>query len=151
MDYAFDIAIKNRKLLKAFIENHTLEELNKVPEGFNNNIIWNIAHTIVTQQLLVYKLSGLQMLLSEDMVEAYRKGTKTERDLSQAEVDLVKGLLFSPIEKTKEDYDNKVFQSYNEYTVSTKSTLSNVEEAIDFNNFHEGIHLGYILALRKSI
>ena len=151
MNWAFDIAIKNRKLLESFIENHTLEELNKVPEGFNNNIIWNIAHTIVTQQLLVYNLSGLPMLLSEEMVAAYRKGTKTERDVSQDEVNLVKGLLFSTIEKTKEDYDNKFFQSYNEYTVSTKSTLSNVEEAIDFNNFHEGIHLGYILALRKSL
>lgn len=151
MDYAFDITIKNRKLFKAFIENHTLEELNKVPEGFNNNIIWNIAHTIVTQQLLVYNLSGLPMLLSEDMVKSYRKGTKTERDLSQAEVDMVKGLLFSTIEKTKEDYDNKIFQTYNQYTVTTKSTLSNVEEAIEFNNFHEGIHLGYILALRKSL
>jgi hypothetical protein len=151
MDWAFDIAIKNRKLLESFIENHSLEELNKVPEGFNNNIIWNIAHTIVTQQLLVYKLSGTPMIVSEDMVDAYKKGTKVERDLSQAEVDTVKGLLFSPIEKTKEDYDNQIFQSYNEYTVSTKSILSNVEEAIDFNNFHEGIHFGYILALRKSI
>jgi len=151
MDWAFDIAIKNRKLLENFIENHTLEELNKVPKGFNNNIIWNIAHTIVTQQLLVYNLSGRPMLLSEEMVAAYRKGTKTERDLSQDEVNLVKGLLFSTIEKTKEDYDNKFFQSYTEYTVSTKSTLSNVEEAIDFNNFHEGIHFGYILALRKSL
>ena len=151
MDWAFDIAIKNRKLLEIFIEKQTLEELNKVPEGFNNNIIWNIAHTIVTQQLLVYKLSGTPMMVSEDMVDAYKKGTKVERDLSQAEVDTVKGLLFSPIEKTKEDYDNQIFQSYNEYTVSTKSTLSNVEEAIDFNNFHEGIHFGYILALRKSI
>ena len=151
MDWAFDIAIKNRKLLDSFIENHTLEELNKVPEGFNNNIIWNIVHTIVTQQLLVYNLSGLPMLLSEEMIAAYRKGTKTERDVSQDEVNLVKGLLFSTIEKTKADYDCENFQTYNEYTVSTKSTLSNVEEAIDFNNFHEGIHLGYILALRKSL
>ncbi len=151
MDWAFDIAIKNRKLLESFIDNHSLKALNKVPKGFSNNIIWNIAHTIVTQQLLVYKLSGLPMLVSEDMVDAYKKGTKAERDLSQAEVEIIKGLLFSPIKKTKEDYDNKIFQSYNEYTVSTKSTLSNVEEAIDFNNFHEGIHLGYILALRKSL
>jgi hypothetical protein len=151
MDYAFDIALKNRKILKAFIENHSIEELNKVPEGFSNNLIWNIAHTIVTQQLLVYNLSGLPMLLPDDMIAAFRKGTKTENDLSQAEIDAVKGLLFSTIEKTKEDYNNKVFQSYNEYTVSTKSTLSNVEEAIEFNNFHEGIHLGYILALRKSL
>ncbi|MFK7832938.1 MAG: DinB family protein [Winogradskyella sp.] len=151
MDWSFDIAIKNRTLLKNFIESHTLEELNKVPDGFNNNIIWNIAHTIVTQQLLVYKLSGLPMLISEDMVDTFKKGTKTEGDLSQAEVDMIKGLLFSPIEKTKEDYDNKVFQTYNQYTVTTKSILSNVEEAIEFNNFHEGIHLGYILALRKSL
>ncbi|REE17045.1 DinB family protein [Winogradskyella pacifica] len=151
MDFVFDVALKNRKLLKSFIENHTLEELNKVPKGFRNNIIWNIAHTIVTQQLLVYKLSGLPMVVSDEMVEAFKKGTKTERDLSQSEVDTIKGLLFSTIEKTKEDYDTKVFQTYNQYTVTTKSTLSNVEEAIDFNNFHEGIHLGYILALRKSL
>lgn len=151
MDWSFDIAIKNRKLLESFIDNHSLEVLNKVPEGFNNNMIWNIAHTIVTQQLLVYNLSGLPMLVSKDMVDTFRKGTKTERDLSQTEVDTIKGLLFSPIEKTKQDYDNNIFQSYEEYTVSTKSTLSNVEEAIEFNNFHEGIHLGYILALKKSI
>lgn len=151
MDWSFDIAIKNRKLLKSFIENHTLEELNKVPEGFSNNIIWNIAHTIVTQQLLVYNLSGLPMIVSDEMVAAFRKGTKTERNLSEAEVDTIKGLLFSTIEKTKEDYDNKIFQIYNQYTVTTKSILSNVEEAIDFNNFHEGIHLGYILAIRKSL
>jgi len=151
MDWEFDVTLKNRTLLKSFIENHSLEELNKVPNGFSNNIIWNIAHTIVTQQLLVYKLSGLPMLMSDEMVATFKKGTKTERDLSQAEVDTIKGLLFSPIEKTKEDYDNKVFQTYNQYTVSTKSTLSNVEDAISFNNFHEGIHLGYILALRKSL
>ena len=85
------------------------------------------------------------------IVSTYRKGTKAENNLSQAEVDTIKGVLFSTIEKTKEDYENKIFQSYNQYTVTTKSTLSNVEEAIEFNNFHEGIHLGYILALRKSL
>lgn len=151
MDWEFDVAIKNRTLLKSFIENHTLEELNKVPNGFKNNIIWNIAHTIVTQQILIYRLSGLPMLLSQEMVNTFKKGTKTEHDLSQAEVDTIKGLLFSPIEKTKEDYNSKVFHNYNQYTVSTKSTLSNVEDAISFNNFHEDIYLGYILALRKSL
>ncbi len=151
MTWAFDITLKNRKILKSFLENFTLSQLNKIPKGFGNNIIWNIAHTIATQQLLVYNLSGLPTIISEEMIEPYRKGTKPERDLTQAEVDEVKGLLFSTIEKTKEDYNNGIFKTYNEYTVSTKSTLSNVEEAITFNNFHEGIHLGYILALKKSL
>ena len=151
MTWAFDITLKNRKILKSILENFTLNQLNKIPKGFGNNIIWNIAHTIVTQQLLVYNLSGLPSIIPEEMIESYRKGTKPERDLTQAEVDEIKGLLFSTIEKTKEDYNKGVFKTYNEYTVSTKSTLTNVEEAIAFNNFHEGIHLGYILALKKSL
>ena len=151
MDWTFDITLKNRILLKNFLENHTLEELNTVPEGFNNNIIWNIAHTIVTQQLLTYKLSGLPMLVSDEMVITYQKGSKVERNVSQAEVDEIKSLLFSTVEKTKDDYNNKRFKTYTEYTTSTNSTITKVEDAIVFNNFHEGIHLGYILALRKSL
>lgn len=151
MDWAFDITIKNRALLKSFLESLSLEELNKVPNRFNNNIIWNVAHTLVTQQILVYSLSGISPLLSQEMIDMYRKGTKPERNVSYAEVDLIKGLLFSTIEKTKEDYNNNLFHSYNKYTVTTKNILTNVDEAIEFNNFHEGIHLGYILALKKSL
>lgn len=151
MNWTIDITRKNRRLLEKFIDNLSLEMLNKVPEGFKNNIIWNIAHLIVTQQLLVYKLSGLEGLLSDAMITEFRKGTKTERDLNQAEVDTIKSLLFSPLDQTETDYNNGVFKTFNAYTVSTGSTLTNVDEAMSFNNFHEGIHLGYILALKKSL
>lgn len=151
MNWAFEINLKNRNILHSLLENLSLEQLNQKPKGFNNTIIWNIAHTIVTQQLLVYKLSGLPSVLTDEMIEMYRKGTKTERDITQVEVDEIKGFLFSTITKTQEDYNNNVFKTYTEYTVSTKSTLTNVKEAIAFNNFHEGIHLGYILALKRAL
>ena len=67
------------------------------------------------------------------------------------EINEIKGLLFSTIEQTKEDYENGVFDSFQPYTTSTNSTLKSFEEAMEFNNFHEGIHLGYILALKKSL
>ena len=151
MNWAFDILLKNRAFLKSMIENYSLEDLNKIPKGFNNNIIWNVAHTIAIQQSLVYKLSGLPPVISEDMITTFKKGTKPERDLSQAEVDQIKGLLFSTVEKTKEDYENKFFRNYHTYTVTTKNTITNVLEAIEFNNYHEGIHLGYILALKNTL
>lgn len=151
MDWAFDITLKSRAVLKTFIESYTLEALNKIPIGFNNNIIWNIAHTIAVQQALVYKLSGLPTLISQEMLTKFAKGTSPEQDLTQVEVDEIKNLLFTTIERTREDYGNDVFQNYHEYTLTTKNTLTNVKEAIEFNNFHEGIHLGYILALKKSI
>jgi len=151
MQFAFDITLKNRKLLNSFIEKFPLEDLNKVPLGFNNNLIWNIAHVIVTQQLLVYNLSGLPMMTSDAMVAKYRKGTKIEGELTQDEVNEIKNLLFSSVEQMIIDYENGIFKSYSPYTTSTNTTMNCVEDAVKFNNFHEGIHLGYILALKKSL
>ena len=151
MDWSFDITVKNRQIMASFLDSFSLEELNKVPKEFNNNIIWNIAHLVVTQQLLTYNLSGLPMLINDEMVKKYRKGSKVEKEVSQEEVNQIKELLFSTLEKTKQDYKNGLFKNYTEYTVTTKSTLSNIEQAIEFNNFHEGIHLGYILAMKKSL
>jgi hypothetical protein len=150
MTWTFDICLKNRQLLESFLDKFTLDELNKIPPGFNNNIIWNIAHTIVTQQLLVYRNSDLPMVVSDDMVAKYKKGTKAEDIVNQQDVYEIRSLLFSSLDKLIEDYNKGLFKNYIAYTVSTKSTLNNVNEALEFNNFHEGIHLGYILALKKS-
>ena len=68
MQHPLEITRTNRRLLQRILDSHSLEQLNTVPEGFKNNLIWNIAHVIVTQQLLVYKLSGLPMMVDDDMV-----------------------------------------------------------------------------------
>jgi len=151
MNCSFDIALKNRAILYKFLTDFSLDQLNVVPKGYRNSIYWNIAHVVVTQQLLVYKLSGIPMLIETDMVDTYRKGTKTDRGATQQEVDYLKSVLFSTIEQTQKDYTLDLFKNYTQYTVSTKSTLTCAEEAIEFNNFHEGIHLGYILAMKNSI
>jgi hypothetical protein len=151
MQWTFDILEKNRKLMASFLDKFSVEQLNTVPEGFNNNIIWNIAHLVATQQLLTYKLSGLPMRVDEAFVEAYRKGTKANGMVSAEDIATIKSMLFSSVEQTKEDYNNGVFKSYNAYTTSTGSTLTSFEDAMAFNNYHEGIHLGYILAMKKSL
>ena len=67
-------------------ENKHLEDLNKIPSGFNNNIIWNIGHVLVSEQLLAYKLSGLESTLSDKMISKYRKDSKPEGDITKEEV-----------------------------------------------------------------
>ena len=150
MECSFDITKKNRAIFSNFLSVFSLEQLNTVPKGFKNSIYWNIAHVVVTQQLLVYHLSQLPMLVSDQFVEKFRKGTQTEFDATKENVDQLKKLLFSTLEQTKLDFDNGLFKSYQPYSVSTKRTLKTVEEAIEFNNFHEGTHLGYILAMKNT-
>lgn len=152
MDFIFEVLPNTRKYLKNVLENNSLEDLNKIPKGFNNNIFWNVAHLVVSHQVLVYKLSGLPLLVSEELVEKYKKGTKPEGPVTQAEVEEIKALLFAPIEKNKEDYYNGVFKEYQEYVVvTTGNTLRSVEDALQFTVFHEGLHIGYIQALSRAI
>jgi hypothetical protein len=51
----------------------------------------------------------------------------------------------------EKDYAAGLFNEYKAYPTSFGVTLSEIEEAIMFNNVHEGMHLGYCIALRKVI
>lgn len=152
MDFTFQVFNNTRTIFSKIIDTHSLEDLNNIPKGFNNNIIWNIAHIIVSEQLLVYKLSGLKPLVSDDIINTYRKDTKPSTAVTQDEINQIKELLFTTISKTNEDYQKGVFKAFNSYTVSTTgNTLNNVEEALQFAVIHEALHYGYILALLKAI
>ena len=152
MNFVFEVFPNIRAFSKSVLETNSLEDLNKIPSGFNNNIIWHIGHIVVTQQALVYKLSGLDTMASDALINKYRKGTKPESPVTQEEVDEIKGLLFTTIEQTHQDYLNGVFEKYQEYTVSTTgNTLKTVDDALQFALFHEGLHIGYIMALLRTV
>lgn len=152
MQFSFDVLSNIRAISQKHIENNSLEVLNKIPEGFNNNIIWNIAHIMVTTQVLAYKLSGLPLSISDGMVAKYKKDSKPEGDVSQREVNEIKDLLVSTATQLEADYKNGLFVNYTEYTVSTTgNTLKNIDDVLHFNLLHEGMHLGYIMALSRAI
>jgi len=151
MTNEFDTLLASRALTLKFVENFTPEQLNRIPEGFKNNLIWNLGHLVVTQQLLWYNLSGKDMLISSEMVQKYQKGSQPNAMVGAAEIQEIIDLLISLPKKSIADYQNGLFQTYNAYTTSFNVTLSSIEDAIKFNNFHEGLHVGTIMALRKLV
>ncbi len=151
MDTTLEITRSSRKVMLHFIESLSLEQLNTVPPGYNNNIIWNIGHCIVVHQMLVYKLSGLPMMISDEMVNKYKRGTRPEGAADQSEVDRIKTLLFSTIDKTREDISANIFQNYQPFTTMSGFELRDAATAMEFNNYHEGVHTGVMMSLRKFI
>ncbi len=151
MHQTFEITRSSRKILSTFLENHSLEQLNKIPDGFNNNLIWNIGHIIVVQQMLVYGLSNLPLILPDEMVQKYKKGTKPETFVLQEDVDLIQSFLFETINKTKDDFKKGIFKSYSEYTTMSGVVIKNVEDAMSFNCYHEAIHTGVLMCIRKFV
>ncbi len=151
METSFEINKTSRNVLLKFLENHSLEQLNTIPTGFSNNLIWNIGHIIVVQQMLVYNLAGLPMMISNEMVEKYKKGTRPEHNVTQEEVDEIKALLFSTLEKTKQDFADNIFKNYTEFTTMSGFTIPSSAKAVEFNNYHEALHTGIMMQIRKFI
>lgn len=144
----------NREIRSAFateLETLELEQLNFIPPTHHNNIFWNIAHCIAVQQSLCYSLSGLNTPVDIALVKGYRRGTTPEGPVSQAFVDETRALLDSSLDQLEKDWTEGIFKTYTPYTVGFGTHLANINQAIEFNNIHEAVHYGYILALKKLL
>ncbi len=134
-----------------FIEEFSLIELNKIPEGFSNNMLWNIAHVVVTQQLLIYKNCGLNVYLEQTFIDKFRKGTKPEGPYTAQDLKTTRENLLLLVTNFENDIENRIFKSYSNYETSFGITLNTIDDAIVFNNMHETLHLGYIMAMRRAM
>ncbi|RCS27752.1 DinB family protein [Polaribacter sp. WD7] len=151
MKIQFDVLRKSRELVLKELEGLTIAQIHTTPIGFKNNIAWNVAHLVVTQQLLHYKLSGLNPLCPDDLIEAHKKGTMPTKTFTAEEFEEVKELLVALPDTLEEDYQAGIFKNYQEYPTSTGFVLNAIENAIPFNNFHEGIHYGIIRSIKKFL
>ena len=146
-----DITIQNRKLLRSLLKYISEDQLFEIPAGFRNSIWWNLAHVIATQQILLYRFSGLPARVDGNWINTYMKGTLPTGIPQKEEIEFLQNSLIDTAIWAGQDYENGIFKRYEEYTTSTKVTLSSVEDAIQFNNFHEGLHLGVILSQIKVL
>lgn len=151
MKHVFEIMRQTRRNLLALLEGHSLATLNYVPGGFNNNLIWNLGHALVSTQLLVYKPAGLPMHIDDAVIEKYRRGSKPDGKLSNAEVEQVRRLAASTMDALEADFAAGRFTQYEPYMTGYGVQLSSAEDAIRFASVHEGLHYGYALALKRML
>ncbi len=127
------------------------EALAQVPPGYNNSVLWNVGHILVTQQILCYQLSGLPPAVDDATLGMFRNGSSPAQWGAAPRLESLLEQLRNTAVKLARDYEQGLFESFSPYTTSTGFHLASIEDAIAFNNFHEGVHLGYILALRHLV
>jgi hypothetical protein len=151
MTKQIEIIRKTRASLLENLKDLTTEQFNKIPDGFNNNIIWNLGHMIAAQQGVCYIRAGLVPKVSQELIDAYKSSTKPEKPLDAAEIENIKMLLFTTLDQLEADYNSKTFDHYSAWTTRYAVELANINEAINFLQFHEGLHFGYVTALRRLV
>ena len=151
MTKAIEILKQPRIKILEELQNFSLEQLNDIPAGFNNNIIWNLGHMIAAQQGICYVRSGVDKLVSDEFFMAYKPGSNPEKFIDQAEYETIKELLFSTLEQLETDLENNLFVNYTPVMTRYNVELTNIRDAVEFLPFHEGLHIGYIMSLRKLV
>src|SRR5690606_2727627 len=153
MENVFKFIFESRRAFIKLIEELSLEQLNEVPAGFNNNIIWNFGHIVVSTQTLSYTRTGIKEGVSwVKYVDAYAKGTKPTYFVEQAEVNELKALALSTIEEIENDYKEGVVDIITAYAAGTYgATMNTVEDVLTTSIAHDKLHLGYAVAQKRRI
>jgi hypothetical protein len=151
MTKAIEIIKMPRLMILKGVEGLTLAQLNKIPAGFNNNIIWNLGHMIAAQQGVCYKRASVTPIIDDEFWETFRPDSKPERFFNETDLAKIKGLLISTIDQLEIDIANNLFPNYGTWTTRYGAELSSIQEAVSFIPFHDGFHIGYITALKRVI
>lgn len=144
--------IKNTRLyLLDQVSDVSLEELNEIPPGFKNNLIWHLGHLVAAQQGLCYVRAGLKPVIEEKYMVLYRPGTKPEQFVDNEDVDMIKDLLISTLDQFDEGLSGNIFTGYPAFTTRYGVELAGIDDALLFLLFHEGLHSGHIMAMKKLV
>ncbi|WP_164109341.1 MULTISPECIES: DinB family protein [Sphingobacterium] len=153
MENTFKFIIQTRRAFIQLIDSLTIEQLNEIPTGFNNNIIWNFGHIVVVTPALCYLRSGVSTdTAMVKYLKSYVKGSKPTYTVTQEEVDDLKRLAITTIEQIRKDYNAGVFKEIIPFATDTyKETLSAIEEIIQLSAGHDNLHYGYAIAQNRII
>jgi hypothetical protein len=153
MEHVFQFIKQGRQAFINLINDLSIDQLNEIPTGFNNNIIWNFGHAVIATQLLTYVRTGARPDASSvKYAAAYAKGTKPTYFVSQEEVDDLKKLALETIDQLEKDYHAGLFTDITAYSTDTyKETMSSIEQVIILTAGHDNLHYGYAIAQKRTI
>lgn len=153
MSYQFQIEhlyIIRKKLLN-YLEGTNLEKQLIIPKGCNNNMLWQIGHCVVSQQRLMYSLSGLPINVSDSYSTNFKIGSSPKDWLATPDIEEVKTSLIETVDILKRDFENDLFKEYKAYTTSAGVTLTNIYEAFAYSNYHEEMHVGNLEIFKRIL
>ncbi|PWA08398.1 DinB family protein [Pueribacillus theae] len=121
-----------------------------IPEGFNNNIRWNLGHIAAICDQLMNFPAGEKPLLPKPFNQSFSNGTspKDWNDETPTYDDIVQALEAQP-QQLKERYAGKLSDPLPKPFSLVGIDFQTVGDLLVFVTYHEGMHQGTIGALQK--
>lgn len=118
------------------------------PVNFNNTIHWHIGHILLVQDRLTLLFSGQEMILPEEYQGWFGNGTKPADWVTAPPT-------FEVLLQQLKEQPARL-QQYLSGNLTAKLTVAfldmeTVEESLNYTFYHEGIHLGCLMAIKRAI
>lgn len=139
--YTLNIIDSIRQKAIRLIKETPLETLNQVPAGFNNNIIWNFGHLVVSAYGLVFKVTQADPGFVIPLLDTYKKGSRPAAPATQQEIDELIALSDTFTLAVKEALDANRFEEISTYTTDTFGIpVTTIEEMLITVAAHDTLH-----------
>jgi len=141
----------SRGYLLQVIDGLTDEQMLEVPEGAVNNVLWNLGHIVNAHDRFTYGACEVESDVPESYTDLFTGGTSPSDWQSPPSIEEVMGHIKEATEKTYADYAAGKFDNYNAFELTPVLKIKNIDDALQFNCLHEGVHIGIILSLKRLI
>jgi uncharacterized damage-inducible protein DinB len=119
-----------------------------MPANFNNTLHWHLGHILLVQDRLTLRLIGEKIGLPDTYTEWFANGTKPADWLTQPPaVDLLLEELKQQTERLQKQISGKLSNKL----VLPFLNMDTLGESLGYSLYHEGMHLGNMMALRRAI
>lgn len=126
----------------------TEETADIMPAGYNNTLRWHLGHIVTVQENLCFKLAGDPFKLPESFPGFFANGTKPADWTSQpATLAELKDILTEQPLRIKQELYNRT----EDKLMQPFRGMDTVGDMIGFSLYHEGVHTGFMMSLRKTI
>jgi len=143
---------KTRQLFLGMIRELSVEQLNQIPEGFNNNIIWNLGHIAASTLGLCYIRSQVKPDMVLPFAGRFGKGTRPEGAVTAEEISQIKELIAESLDQIEADIKAGVFEKLIPSSTDTyQIPMDSIENTLNCCLAHENLHLGIAKAQKAVI
>jgi len=152
MEQRHEILFKQLETYRSYVlgvlDDVSEEKAEIIPEGFNNNIRWNLGHLYLDQYLWIQAVTKEETAVPEEFNKWFGFGTSPKNFTNETpSFDELKILLEKQPNEIKREYGNRLEEEFS----PTEMGMHTIEQVLIRTIFHEGMHLQTILDIKKLI
>lgn len=149
-DFLFQQLKFVRNVTLNIVQDVSESQADAIPEGFNNNIRWNLGHIYLVQEQFSFYFAQEPMKLPNGFKELFGMGSKpADWNVQPPTLPELLHMLKEQPDRIQEKLSNRLDEAVaNPFTLRSL-TLKTIREFLNFNLYHEGGHAQTIKTLKK--